>query len=111
MEEKTIKNELNAPHQMALPMKKIRINEVKNVIKSKIHPKKAPGYDLITGKVLQELSQKGLLAITQIYNAMLRIEYFPCLWKVGQIIMIAKPEKKLGPHSIISTNWSPPDPI
>jgi hypothetical protein len=93
MEEETITNELNAPHQITLPMKKIRLNEVKNVIKHKIHPKKAPGYDLITGKVLQELSQKGLKAITQIYNAILRIEYFPCQWKVGQIIMIAKPGK------------------
>ena len=93
IEEETIKNALNAPHQMTLPMKKIRINKVKNVIKHKIHPKKALGYDLITGKVLQELSQKGLRAITQIYNAIIRIEYFPCQWKVGQIIMIAKPGK------------------
>jgi hypothetical protein len=45
---------------MTLPREKIRINEVKNVLKHKIHPKKAPGYDLITGKVLQELSQKAL---------------------------------------------------
>ena len=30
MEEETITNELNAPHQMILPMKKIRINEAKN---------------------------------------------------------------------------------
>jgi len=77
-------------------MKKIQITEVKTVIKLKTHPKKAPDYDLITGKVLQELSQKGLKslqelsqkglrAITQIYNAILRIEYFPCRWKVGQI--------------------------
>jgi hypothetical protein len=73
MEEETIKNELNAPHHMTLPMKKIQLNEVKNVIKHKIHPRKTPGYDLITGKVLQELSQKGLKAITQIYNAILRI--------------------------------------
>jgi len=73
MEEETITNELHAPHQMTLPMKKIRINEVKNVMQRKIHPKKAPGYDLITGNVLQELSQKGLRAITQIYNAILRI--------------------------------------
>jgi hypothetical protein len=93
-EEETIKNELNAPNQMTLPMKKIRINEVTNVIKHNIHPKKAPGYDLITGKVLQELSQKGFKAITQIYNAILRIEYFPCQWKVRQIIMIPKPGKK-----------------
>jgi len=65
-EEETIMNELYVPHQMTLPMKKIRINEVKNVLMHKIRPKKAPGYDLITGKVLQELSQKGLRAITQI---------------------------------------------
>ena len=90
---------------MTLPMKKIRINEVRNVIQRKIRPTKAPGYDLITGKVLQELSQKGLRAITQIYNAILRIEYFPCQWKVGQIIMSAKPgEKKPTRHNIISTN-------
>jgi hypothetical protein len=60
MEEGTISNDLNAPHQMALPMKKIRINEVKNAIQYKINPKKAPGYDLITGKILEEPFQKGL---------------------------------------------------
>jgi hypothetical protein len=43
-------------------MKKMRITEVKNIIKLKTHPKKAPDYDLITGEVLQELSQKGLRA-------------------------------------------------
>ena len=99
-EEETVMNELYVPHQMTLPMKKIRINEVKNVLKHKIHPKKAPGYDLITGKVLQELSQKGVRAITRIYNAILRIEYFPCHWKVGQIVLIAKPGKT--PEDIVS---------
>ena len=58
MEEEIIANELNIPQQMALPMKKIRINQVKNVIQRKIHPTKAPGYDLITGKDLQELVPK-----------------------------------------------------
>jgi len=78
---------------MALPMKKIRINEVKNVIQYKIDPKKAPGYDLCNGIILKELSHKGLRAITQIYNAVLQSEYFPCQWKMGQIIMIVKPGK------------------
>ena len=78
---------------MTLPMKKIRIIEVKNVIKHKIHPQKSPSYDLISGKVLQEISQKGLRAITQIQNAILRIEYFPYQWKEWQIIMIVKPGK------------------
>ena len=100
MEEETINNDLNAPHQMAAPMKKIRISEVKNVIRYKINPKKAPGYDLIAGKTLKELFQKGLRAITQIYNAILQTEYFPCQWKVGHIIMIVKPGKN--PNDITS---------
>jgi hypothetical protein len=82
MEEETSKTDVSAPHHMALPVKKIRINMVINAIKYKIHPRKAPGYDLITGKILQELSQKGVRAITQICNAILRIEYFPRQWKV-----------------------------
>jgi len=48
---------------------------------------------LITGKILKLLSQKGLRAITQIYNVIIQTDYFPCQWKVGQIIMIVKPGK------------------
>jgi hypothetical protein len=84
---------------MALPMKKIQINEVKH-IQYKINPKKSPGYDLINGKILKELSQKGLRAITQIYNAILQTGYFPCQWKVGQIVTIVKPGKH--PNDITS---------
>jgi len=40
MEEETINNDLNTPHQMVLPMNKILINEVKNVIQYKINPKR-----------------------------------------------------------------------
>jgi hypothetical protein len=82
---------------MALPMKKILINEVKH-IQNKINPKKSPGYDLITGKILKELSQKCLRAITQIYNAILQTE-----WKVGQITMTVKP----GKHSNDITSYRP----
>jgi hypothetical protein len=78
MEEETILHELKVSRQMTLPLQKIRIHEVKNIIQHKTPPSKAPGYDLIIGKILQELSKKGLRAITQIYNAILRIEYFPC---------------------------------
>jgi hypothetical protein len=39
-------------------------------------------------------------AITQIYNAILQTEYFPCQWKAGQIIMIVKPVSN--PNYIIS---------
>jgi hypothetical protein len=49
---------LEATFQLDLPIKKININEVKMIIKSNLNPKKAPGYDLIIGKVLKELSEK-----------------------------------------------------
>ena len=78
---------------MALPLQKTCISEVKNIIQYTTNPTKAPGYDLLTGTVLKELSQKGICALTQIYNAILRLEYFPRYWKIGQIIMIAKPGK------------------
>jgi hypothetical protein len=78
---------------MALPLSKIGIKEVEQIIKRDTHPTKAPGYDLITGNILKELPKKGLQAITQIYNAIFRLENFPCHRKIGQIIMIAKPDK------------------
>jgi hypothetical protein len=93
MEKETFHNDLNTPRQMALPMKNIRIKEVRNITQFKINPKKAPAFDLITGKMLKELSHEGLRAITQIYNDILQTEYFPCQWKVGQIITIIKPGK------------------
>jgi hypothetical protein len=86
---------------MALPMKKLRINEVKHVIQYKINPKKSPGLRLDHRKIFKiTFSKKVLRAITQIYNAILQIEYFPRQWKVGQIIMIVKPEKH--PNDITS---------
>jgi hypothetical protein len=42
MKKETINNDLNAPHQMALLMKKIRINKVKNVINIKSIQKRLP---------------------------------------------------------------------
>ena len=92
-EEDDITQELCSPYQMALPLQKPCISEVKNIIQYNTNPTKAPGYDLLTGTVLKELSQKGIRALTQIYNAILRLEYFPRYWKIGQIITIAKPGK------------------
>jgi len=71
--------------------------------------KKAPRYDLITGKILKLLSQKGLRAITKIYNAIIQTEYIPCQWKMGQTTMIIKPGKNpnyvtsYGPASLLPT--------
>jgi len=58
-----------------------------------MHTKKAPDYDLITGRILKELPEVGLRAITFIYNSVMQTGYFPAQWKVSQIITILKPGK------------------
>jgi hypothetical protein len=67
-------------------------SEVKEEIK-KYANHKALDFDLITGQILKELPSRGVLLLTTIYNSMLRITYFPILWKFAQIIMIHKPGK------------------
>lgn len=91
---------LNAPYQMDPPIKNISLTEIKDTILQHINPKKAPGFDLITGKVLQELTNRGFKAIQQIFNAVLRLGYFPSQWKVAQIIMLLKPGKN--PNETVS---------
>jgi hypothetical protein len=76
---------------MALPVQKTCIREVKKFIQYHTNPTKARGYDLLTDTVLKELPQEGFRALTQIYNATLRLEYFPRYRKIGKVIMIARP--------------------
>jgi hypothetical protein len=58
-----------------------------------LRSKKAPGHDLITGRILKELPDIGIRAITQIFNSVLTTGYFPGQWKVSKIITILKPGK------------------
>jgi hypothetical protein len=93
-EENEITDFLDVPFQMELPHCKFKTKEIKQVIMKEINIKKAPGFDLISGKVLQELPEKCYKLITFIFNAILRTNYFPSTWKVAQIITILKPGKK-----------------
>lgn len=88
-----IQNFLNIPFQLDLPIKKFTPKEIQMVITKEINPKKAPGYDLISGKILQNLTKKTIMAITHIFNAILTYAHFPNQWKVAEIIMILKPGK------------------
>lgn len=92
-EEKIIKA-LEAPFQLDFPIKLFKIKEVSTIIK-KINCKKAPGYDLITGKILQQLPEKGIRMITQLCNTVIRLQIVPSQWKVAQIILIHKAGKPL----------------
>ena len=88
MDEETILHELNAPHQMALPLKKIRLHDVVQVIQYKTHPKGPrvrPNHRQNPQRTFPErlpCSNANLQC-----NSQTRLP----LGKVGQIIMIAKP--------------------
>jgi hypothetical protein len=77
---------------MSLPIEPFSYREAAQEIKN-INPRKAPGYDLITGNIRRKLQRKALVLLTTIYNSMLRWTYCPIMWKFAQIIMISKPGK------------------
>lgn len=87
-----IENFLEIPCQLSLPIKSFSPREVIQEIKN-IGMHKAPGYDLITGTILRQLPRKAIVLLTIIYNSMLRLLYYPLMWKFAQIIMIPKPGK------------------
>jgi hypothetical protein len=60
-----------------------------------LNPRKALRADLITAKMLKELPRKGIVLLTYIHNAILRIGYWPKPFKIAKIIMIGKPGKYL----------------
>ena len=67
--------------------------EVAKEIRTNLNPRKAPGYDLITGEVLKHLSRKGIVMLTYICNAAFRLKHVPDCWKVAEVIMLPKPGK------------------
>lgn len=76
------------------------VKEVKKEIKKYVVPKKAPGYDLITGEILRQLPNKAIKKLTDIVNASFRLCYVPQTWKFAEVIMIPKPGKP--PNEITS---------
>lgn len=87
-----VQNFLNSPLPMSLPAKPITPQEIKSHI-IKLHNKKSPGYDQINNTILKKLTNKSIILLTHIYNAMLRLSYFPPIWKFATIILICKPDK------------------
>ncbi len=43
--------------------------------------------------MLKELPRKGLVFLTYIFNAVLRLRYIPKLWKKAEVILVFKPGK------------------
>jgi len=66
-----------------LPEKCFTPNELKTAIQ-KYSIKKSPGFDLITAEVARCLPKKAILYLTYLFNAILRLSYFPLLWKFSK---------------------------
>ena len=81
---------LHSPFQMPLPIQPFTSLEVTELI-----PRKAPGHDQISNKAIKELPVKGIALISSIFNAILRLEYYPKTWKTSQITLIPKPGKPI----------------
>lgn len=90
--ENAVTNFLQETHQMELPIRKFTRSEITAVI-SRLKDGKAPGYDLITPKVLKELPNEAIIFIMHLFNACITKCIFPAQWKVAEIKMILKPGK------------------
>lgn len=88
------------PEQEDIVIRTTSPKEVSDEIKININPKKAPGFDLITGEVLKQLPRKAIVKLTNLINASFRLKYVPKMWKVADVIMIPKPGKP--PHDVTS---------
>jgi len=77
---------------MALPTKPTSPAELVGIIK-KLANNKSPGHDLISNKVVKNLPLKAIVHLTHIYNAALRLSYFPTTWKASVIVTVLKPQK------------------
>jgi hypothetical protein len=103
-----IEEDITTLPQNILPIKLLCPKEFKEEIGFLII-KKAPGIDRNTAKMMKELPIKGLVVLTYIFNAMLRISYWPKQLKTAEIILIPKPGKdskeltSYRPISLLST--------
>jgi hypothetical protein len=77
------------------PTEKIQVvtlRELAHVIKT-LHPHRAPGSELITAHMLQEMPHEGYQTLLYIFNAIRRLQYWPAPLKQAKIIMVPKPGK------------------
>jgi hypothetical protein len=85
---KTPSHHFLKPHfQLEPPIQRLKRSEVQAIIKN-LPPKKSPGYELMTGKILKELPTLCLQYLTQLFNAILLRGYFPA--KVGTNLSLGR---------------------
>jgi hypothetical protein len=72
--EDTLTSFLETPFQLEPPIQRLKRSEMQAIIKN-LPPKKSPGYDLMTGKILKELPTLCIQYLTQLFNAILLCGY------------------------------------
>jgi hypothetical protein len=68
-------------------------DEIMETIKN-LNPKKASEFDFVTGRLLKELPRKAIMFLTAIFNAVIRIGYYPIQRKTTQIMMLVYQQRK-----------------
>jgi len=84
-----IEREIAAHTQPTVKIQAFTLQELTLVIK-KLHPHRAPGSNLITAQMLQEIPHEGYQTLLYIFNAIRRLQYWPTSLKQTKIIMINK---------------------
>lgn len=69
-------------------------SELRTLIR-KLPNNKAAGHDNIDNKIIKNLTTKAIVQLMYIINAILKIGYFPKIWKLAVVIPIPKPNKDL----------------
>ena len=67
-------------------------SEITEIIQT-LSPNKAPGPDQLTNRVIKNLPLHTILFLTNLFNSILRLQYFPSTWKTSTIILIPKAGK------------------
>ena len=109
--QKTFANDNNPSHLIQLPntsktdytdFVKLTVNKIIQKIEE-LNDKKAAGYDLITGKILKMLPKRAVSYIRNLFNACLRLQYYPTLWKIAEITAIPK----VGKDAALPSSYRP----
>ena len=58
-----------------------------------MNTRKASGADGVTSEALRHLNSTTIAVLTRLYNAILRLGYFPQVWKEGLVVMLPKAGK------------------
>jgi hypothetical protein len=87
-----VEREMATHTQPTVKIQVFTLRELTQVTKT-LHPHRAPGSDLITAHMLQEMPHEGYKTLLYIFNAIRRLQYWPATLKQAKIIMVPKPDR------------------